>query len=62
MPVLHEKGGSEMICPHCKKHFADPGRVKGGKASKRKITPEQQAKMQAARGKGKSSKRTERKG
>ncbi|SFV89044.1 hypothetical protein MNB_SUP05-SYMBIONT-5-267 [hydrothermal vent metagenome] len=41
-----------MKCPHCnetiddkilKKHFASMG----GKKSKRKITPEQQAKMQA---------------
>jgi hypothetical protein len=43
-----------MKCPHCKKeisndvlnkHFAS----RGGKTSKRKITPEQQAKMQTAR-------------
>tara|TARA_R110000803_G_scaffold175898_1_gene238468 strand:- start:1285 stop:1443 length:159 start_codon:yes stop_codon:yes gene_type:complete len=43
-----------MICPHCQKdipaatvakHFA----ARGGSKGKRKITPEQQAKMQAAR-------------
>ena len=38
-----------MICPHCHKHFVDEGRAKGGKASKRRITPEQQAAMQRAR-------------
>ena len=43
-----------MICPHCKKdiddklinkHFAS----KGGAASKRKLSPEAQEKMQAGR-------------
>ena len=38
-----------MKCPHCNKEFIDPGRSKGGKTSKRKITQEQQQKMQAAR-------------
>ena len=43
-----------MICPHCKKDIPDSTVAKhlaskGGKASKRKITPEQQAAMQAAR-------------
>jgi len=23
-----------MICPHCKKHFTDEGRAKGGRAKK----------------------------
>jgi len=39
----------DMKCPHCQKEFTDPGRSKGGKTSKRKITTEQQQKMQAAR-------------
>lgn len=43
-----------MICPHCKKNIPDEAiakhlAAKGGKASKRKITPEQQAKLQQAR-------------
>jgi hypothetical protein len=38
-----------MICPHCHKHFIDPGRAKGGQKSKRQITPEQQKVMQWAR-------------
>jgi hypothetical protein len=45
-----------MICPHCKRHFVDEGRSKGGKASKRKITPEQQSAMQKARRKNKLKK------
>ena len=51
-----------MICPHCNeeiddsliaKHLASKGGKSGGKKSKRKITPEQQAKMQEARKRGK---------
>jgi len=42
-------GSNTMKCPHCNKEFTDPGRSKGGKTSKRKITQEQQQKMQAAR-------------
>ena len=38
-----------MKCPHCGKTFKDDGRSKGGQKSKRTITPEAQAKMQAAR-------------
>ena len=38
-----------MICPNCKHHFKDPRSVKGGKNSRRTISKEQQAKMQAAR-------------
>jgi len=43
-----------MICPHCHKNIPDATvakhlAAKGGKAGKRKITPEQQAAMQAAR-------------
>jgi len=42
-----------MKCPNCNHEFKDPARVKGGKASKRRITAAQQKAMQAAR-KGKS--------
>ena len=42
-----------MKCPLCNGTFTDPGRSKGGKLSRRKITPEQQAKMQRARRKKK---------
>jgi len=38
-----------MKCPHCKKHFTDEGRAKGGRNSRRVITDAQQAKMQSAR-------------
>lgn len=38
-----------MICEKCGHEQKDQGRAKGGRKSKRKITPEQQAKMQAAR-------------
>lgn len=38
-----------MRCPHCGHEFKDEGRAKGGRASRRTITPEQQARMQAAR-------------
>tara|TARA_R110000751_G_scaffold138798_5_gene242514 strand:+ start:2188 stop:2325 length:138 start_codon:yes stop_codon:yes gene_type:complete len=43
-----------MKCPNCGHTFKDAARVKGGQSSRRKITPEQQKKMQAARKKGKS--------
>jgi len=36
-------------CPACGHEFKDEGRAKGGRASRRTITPEQQARMQAAR-------------
>ena len=44
----------EMRCPHCKKDIPDTTVAKhlaskGGKASKRTITPKQQAAMQAAK-------------
>lgn len=43
-----------MICPHCKKEIPNAAIAKhfasiGGMASKRQITPEQQAMMQAAK-------------
>jgi len=38
-----------MKCPKCKHEFKDPARVKGGMVSRRTITKEQQAKMQAGR-------------
>jgi hypothetical protein len=38
-----------MRCPKCSHEFKDEGRAKGGRASRRTITPEQQARMQAAR-------------
>jgi len=38
-----------MRCPKCKHEWTDEGRAKGGRASRRTITPEQQARMQAAR-------------
>ena len=38
-----------MKCPKCGHVFANPVTSKGGQKSKRKITPEQQAKLQAAR-------------
>lgn len=38
-----------MKCPHCHKEFKDPTKVAGGSKSKRKISPEQQAKLQEAR-------------
>ena len=38
-----------MKCPVCKTEFKDPGRQKGGRKSRRTITPEQQEKMQRAR-------------
>jgi len=38
-----------MKCPKCGNEFKDSTKVKGGKKSKRKITPEQQEKMQQAK-------------
>lgn len=43
-----------MICPHCKNDIPDTAvakhlAAKGGRKSKSKITPEQQAKMQEGR-------------
>lgn len=43
-----------MICPHCHKNIPDATvakhlAAKGGKASKRTISPKQQAAMQAAK-------------
>jgi hypothetical protein len=38
-------------CPKCGHEWKDEGRAKGGRASRRTITPEQQARMQAARNK-----------
>lgn len=38
-----------MKCPKCGFKFANPIAAKGGAKSKRKISPEAQAKMQAAR-------------
>jgi len=42
-----------MKCPHCGKEVKNPIASKGGKTSKRKITPQQQWKMQQARQKKK---------
>lgn len=38
-----------MICPRCKYEWKDPNRVKGGKLSRRKLTPAQARKMVQAR-------------
>jgi len=38
-----------MRCPKCGHEYKDEGRAKGGRASRRTITLEQQARMQAAR-------------
>ena len=38
-----------MKCPKCNHEFKNPVTAKGGRTSKRKITPEQQYKMQQAR-------------
>ena len=40
-------------CPKCGHKFTEKCRVKGGEKSRRKITPEQQEKMQEARAKKK---------
>jgi len=38
-----------MKCPRCKHEWKLPGPQTGGRNSKRKITPEQQSRMQAAK-------------
>ena len=38
-----------MKCPKCGHIHKDPSKVKGGEKSKREISPEAQAKMQAGR-------------
>jgi len=38
-----------MKCPNCGYQFKDKGRVKGGKMSRRKLTPEQARAMVKAR-------------
>jgi hypothetical protein len=38
-----------MKCPKCNHEYKDEDRAKGGRNSKRKITPAQQAEMQAKR-------------
>lgn len=38
-----------MKCPHCGKEIKNEISQKGGKKSRRKITPEQQEKMQQAK-------------
>lgn len=45
--------GKDMKCPNCKFEWKDERMVKGGKNSKRVITPEDQAKMQEGRKKAK---------
>ncbi|MCK5615730.1 hypothetical protein KAR91_78430 [Candidatus Pacearchaeota archaeon] len=40
-----------MKCPKCNHIFKAEGQKRGGEKSKRKISPEAQAKMQAARNK-----------
>ena len=46
-----------MKCPKCGHEFKSPGQKAGGHASKRKISPEAQAKMQAARANKKKQKK-----
>jgi hypothetical protein len=43
-----------MKCPNCNHEWKDEGRKKGGEKSKRTISPEAQAKMQAGRKKPKA--------
>lgn len=43
-----------MKCPKCDHVFKDEGRSAGGRKSKRKISPEAQAKMQAGKKKPKA--------
>lgn len=45
-----------MKCPKCGHDFPNPEKIKGGKTSKRKITPAEQKKMQDARKKKKEDK------
>lgn len=44
-----------MKCPKCDHIFKDEGRKKGGEKSKRKLSAEAQAKMQAGRKKPKAN-------
>lgn len=48
-----------MICPKCKHRFKDPGKVKGGKTSRRALSPEDAKAMVKAREKKKAVKRGE---
>jgi len=50
-----------MRCPHCGKEFKDPTKVAGGSKSKRKISPEQQAKLQEARRVAREKKKNQKK-
>lgn len=45
-----------MQCPKCKHQFKDEDRAKGGRNSRRTITPEQQMEMQVARAKKRAEK------
>jgi hypothetical protein len=47
-----------MICPKCKHKFKDPGRSKGGKKSKRVLSPNDARKMVEAREAKKKAKDT----
>jgi sarcosine oxidase delta subunit len=38
-----------ITCPHCGKEFKSENQAKGGRKSKRTISPEDQAKLQEAR-------------
>lgn len=50
-----------ITCPHCGKQFKSEAQAKGGRTSKRKITPEQQAKLQEARKKAREEKKSKKK-
>ena len=50
-----------MRCPHCGREFKDPTKVAGGSKSKRKISPEQQAKLQEARRVAREKKKNQKK-
>lgn len=50
-----------MKCPHCGKEFKDPAKVAGGAKSKRKISPEEQAKLQEARRVAREKKKNQKK-
>ena len=45
-----------MKCPNCKHKFKDEDRAKGGRVSRRTITPKQQKAMQIARAKKRAEK------
>ena len=53
--ILHVRRGDHLMrCPHCGKEIAEAEvsrhfAARGGRVSRRTITPEQQAKMQAGR-------------